>query len=190
MEPKQTGLIEFLNSFTGILVSIGTIAGLIISAFLTGWRLAKRRALKDEKRALMKKRLEKIYAPLRAVLIDVHITTVSSALRPYFRWRLRDFLKNPKGLPFRYRLRHLFDRGVRKSISVEFGYFPLTELRRIASTNVDVADSKLLNLIQRIERARQESPPDPTSDEITEDELALIDHIWEQYSKLSKKLGG
>lgn len=190
MEPKQTGLIEFLNSFAGILVLIGTIASLVVSAFLAGWRLAKRRALKDEKRALMKKRLEKIYAPLRAVLIDVHITTVSGALHPYFIWRLRRFLGNPNRRPFRYRLKYLFDRGDRKSISVEFGHFPLTQIRRIASTNVDVANPKLLNLIQHIERARQEFPPDPMSDEITEDELVLIDHIWEQYEKLSKKLDG
>jgi hypothetical protein len=190
MDPKQTWLIEFLSSFTGVLVSIITILGLISSAFMTGWRLAKARAVKDERLALMRKRLEKIYAPLRAVLMDVYITTVSSALHPYFRWRLRRFLKNPDRLAFRYRLKYLFDRGVRKSISVEFGHFPLTEIHRIASTNVDVADPKLLDLIQRVDRARHELPPDPMSDEITEDELVLIDHIWEQYDRLSKKLGG
>ena len=145
----QTRLIEFLSSFTGILASVLAIGVLIVSAFLTGRRIGKSRALKDERRGLMRKRLEKVYAPLRALLLDVHITTETSALHPYFWWRLKRFLKERSRLGFRYRLKYLFDQGVQKSIGVEFGVFPFREINRIASENADVADPKLLHLIQR-----------------------------------------
>lgn len=182
-------MMDFLGSWTGILVSISALAGLVASAFGLGWRLGKAHALRDKKRAVLEERLKRIYGPLRALLLNVHIVTYESAKYPYLRQRLKRFVAARGERSLRYAVKKLFDRGVTTSSEVEYGGdFPRDEISRIASANADVSDPALLDLIQNADVARYGTARWEAY-KLSREELSLASHIWTQYERLSKKLG-
>lgn len=142
------GITKFLNSWVGILVGLTSLGAMVGASFRLGWKLGRRRALKDKEQKLKKARLDSVYAPLRASLLDVHITTTDFQQYPYFSQRLKRFKASRKTLGFRSALQQLFNRGISCSSEIEFGKeFPLEYITEVVSSNARVADSKLLGLV-------------------------------------------
>lgn len=182
---------EFLNSWLGVLIAVFTLLGLIAAAFGTGWRLGRAAALRSEKRSILKERLDKVYAPLRARLLDCHITTVTTRGRRPWRKRIQRSLHWLSRRRVRRALRELTDRGDDTLMGVDYGRFPMSEIREIASANAHIADPKLLELVQAADRAGWETAgPAPDPSDLTEEDLALAHHIWDHYRWLSRKLSG
>lgn len=172
----MTPFLNFLTSWMGILASIITVLLFWSGAFGLGWKLGRFLLLKDKKRGLLEKRLQNVYAPMRATLLSTHIAFTSRAGD-----RLTDA----------------------DSAEVEYGRpFPFDEIVKIASENSAVADSKLLDMIQRVSRAKEENKIcaaderyiNPKGGEVDPytlipEERELVDYIREQYELLSNKLG-
>jgi len=60
-------------------------------------------------------------------------------------------------------------------------------MKEIIEKHGEWADSSLLNLIQSADRSRYEEFGQYES-LLTEEELALADHIWDMYDRLNKRL--
>jgi hypothetical protein len=169
--------------------SVGPLAQ--VAALLKGERGARRRARRGD-------RFDRIYAPLRELLLDVHITYFGENARyPYLRLRVRRFWRHFRNAGLRGSFRLLFDKGKsRSSVVVEFGYFPLEEILAVVKQNVRLADGKLLSLVQAVNRSRYEAMMNYSDDgrdsggerELDEDEVALMEHIFDQHAVLLKAL--
>jgi hypothetical protein len=149
---------------------------------------------RERQRALLRERFERLYAPMRALFLDVHITTVSSTKYPYFRSRVRRFWRQLQKVGLWRAWRLLFDRGEsRPSSEVEFGSFPFSAVERIASENATVADATLLRLINAVNRSRYESQIQDLGSSryyarsLGDEEMALVDHIFDQYDRLLRQ---
>jgi len=168
--------LRFLTSWIGILSSIIAKLGFWGAAFGLGWKLGRALLRRDKKRELLEKRLQNVYAPMRATLLSTHIAFTSRA----------------------------GDRLTDADIAeVEYGRsFPFDEIVKIALENSAVADSKLLDMIQRVSRAKEENEIcaanehyiNPRGEDVDPytlipEERELIDYIRDQYEFLSNKLG-
>ncbi|MCY2928503.1 MAG: hypothetical protein NTV86_03240 [Planctomycetota bacterium] len=185
-------MIESLNNWTGLLVAIFTIGTFLVGAFLAGWRLGKASRSASEKREILKQRLEKVYGPLRASLLGCHISTARIGDLRSCRERIRDSFRDLVHLRVRAALREIRKyRDNNPAIGVDCGHFPMNEIREIASRNAHVADAKLLDLIHAADRAGWEAAfPGRGPDDLTEEDLALANHIWDEYTQLTRKVGG
>src|SRR5690606_34702820 len=135
-------------------------------------------------------------APLRKLLIDKHVTTAIAVKYPFFNQRLRRAFPYLKKFKFKEGLRTLNDQyGGNPSAEIEFGGdFPLETIKEILNDNIAWADSRVIDLIQRVDRSRYEEQFNPNgnirrySTELTDSELEIIDYIFETFDKLNKKL--
>ncbi|MBA7517556.1 hypothetical protein ES705_09610 [subsurface metagenome] len=131
--------------------------------------------------------LTKIYAPLRKLLIDTHITSCEFVRYPYFRTRLKRAFPHFKHRKFKNFVSTLFNKGISKTTGVDFGSFPLELIERIIKDNIMWCDSKLVSLLQDALRAKYENPlrEDET---LSNEDIKLIECIYDEYESLSKKL--
>jgi branched-subunit amino acid transport protein len=137
------------------------------------------------------KRLTKLYRPFVSLFLTRHVTTSSSTGAPYLRHRignawheLSSYRRMRVGVVRAFHA--LFDKRISSSSEVEFGGdFPLKEILKLTREHSEHADDDLLDLVRRADRSRYE---DGDSARLTEEEVALFGHIWEQHKRLTKKV--
>lgn len=166
--------------------AIAAVAALL--AGIGGYVVRGRR----ERTERLNARFTRIYAPLRALLLDTHIATWSGVMRPYFAQRRRHAWKSIWALPPHplRALRDLFDKRISSSTGVEFGYFPLNEIDAIVVANVEVADRELIGLIHWLRREQEEASRfegDIDPEDISDLQLKLRDHILDEYERLARR---
>jgi hypothetical protein len=137
------------------------------------------------------KRLTKLYRPFISLLLTRHVTTSRAIGAPYLRHRIENAWRELSS----YRRRRigavrafhaLFDKHISSSSEVEFGGdFPLREILQLTRQHSEHADDDLLNLVRRADRSRYE---DSNSAFLTDEEVALFGHIWEQHKRLTKRI--
>ncbi|MBI3292192.1 MAG: hypothetical protein HYZ73_05215 [Elusimicrobia bacterium] len=133
-------------------------------------------------------RFRTVYAPLRKLLLDIHITSWSSVRYPYFKMRLKrafPYLKRGALGPF---MKTLCDKGISASGSVvEYGSYPLDEIKTVVKEKFIYCDSKLVDLLQSALRLRLERH-DEADDELEWADKALLDHICREYDRLARRV--
>lgn len=176
-----------------------TLIGLIITAIvgpIISYKIASKKAKDDYYNKALQNRYYLVYSPLRNLLLETHITGVSS--RFYFSQRLKRAWPYFKRLKIRKGFRRLdkeFDAN--PLYEVEFGNnFPLEEIKKVVKKQGKWADAKLLNLAQSADRASYESrayrfsnEPTALSEGLLEiEKFNLAKHIWDTYEELNRKL--
>jgi hypothetical protein len=178
--------VELALSILGAVVTLGGSCG---AAYGLGRRAGRTEALKSIRAERHRQRLERLYAPLRALLIDVHLTTATLIKYPSVGARLRHAWRMRKLQGVRQAMRALADKGSSSSHEVEYGGdFPLQEIADIVKANAEVADPELMQLVQRARRARYEDPPASNASDVTDEEMALAYHVLQQFARLEREV--
>lgn len=132
-----------------------------------------------------------LYGPLRMLLLDCHITTVTGGGARRFSQRLKNAYEELSAYKryktgIRMAFRALFNKQEFQSSEVEYGDdFPLPQISKLAKEQSQYADEGLLNAIKRAKRSLYEDPSDGSL--LTEAEYELSVWIYEQYRRLSRK---
>ena len=130
--------------FGSIISPVKTLSGIA-----RGWfNLAYRKAKKELQKATERQQFEIVYAPLRMMLLDIHITTGQSIRYPYFSWRWRRAVKSLTNGNYRLAFSRLFDKGKSElSDEVEYGgLFPLGIVKKILTENPHLVSTRLMDL--------------------------------------------
>jgi hypothetical protein len=132
-------------------------------------------------------RFTKIYAPLRALFIDVHPIVTEGVGAPRFTQRLkiaRDLLLDAKypSKQLKRAFAALIDKRISRSQELDFGTsFPMGQIKECIRSASQFADPTLLRLVRLADAARSEA------EELTTEEMDLLEHIYEQHEKLGKR---
>ena len=185
-----------IDKTLGTILSVIGIISALVTALFWAYNLGRKHADNDFKRVSRENKYRLIYAPLRKLLINKHITTAIAVRYPFFKQRLKRAFPYLKKFKLKEGLRTLNDQyGGKPSTEIEFGGdFPLETMKEILNDNIAWADSRLVDLIQRADRSRYEEQFDSNentrrySTELTDSELEIIDYIFETFDKLNKKL--
>lgn len=175
-------------------ILISSIIGFFkdIAEKITEYLIGQRKEKNDFYNKALRNRYELIYCPLRILLLETHITGAS--MRFYFKQRLRKALPFFKKLKIHEGLKRLSrDFDSNPVYEVEFGDFPMDEIKDIVKGNGVWADTKLLNLVQEADRSTYETALDFSHSDFTRQELlekekfVLAEHIWDTYAKLNQR---
>jgi len=188
--------IPSISSIWGALPEIAKVAGASITALavLVGvFRWTYNKGVKDGQRKVMYARdreaLEKLYAPLVALLIGVHVSSATSVMYSTIDrrfkhaveiFRERTYLKSKiKGF-----WHALFDRGVSEpSVGVEYGdSFPTSKIGETIKRSTHLASPILLALYKNAARDEIEG------DAMSAAHLKLLDHIYNEHERLTNRL--
>lgn len=127
-----------------------------------------------------------IYAPLRTILLDKHISTYVFVTYPQLSMRIKNALPHLRKFKFKKFFEVLFKKYI-GCTEIEFGgNFPTSDIMKIIKDNPEFGDAKLLNLIQSAERSRYESY-EQENQLLTSQEFKLTRYINNNYEKLNKK---
>lgn len=134
-------------------------------------------------------RLEKLYGPLYALLMPIHITTSTGIGAPRFRHRWENAVEKLSTIRSRRRWkvawRALFDRQKSTSGEVEYGSdLPRSKIIKLVQDNERYADPKLLRLVKWMGRAVYEDPQGGYG--LSDEDLALCDYIHDKYFSLKR----
>ncbi|RWC87653.1 MAG: hypothetical protein EOS72_20625 [Mesorhizobium sp.] len=136
-------------------------------------------------------RLLKLYRPLEALFLTVHITVCTGTAAPRLRHRIENAWNelSPPGRRFR-RLkrgwRALFDKHQSTSAEVEYGAdFPLSIIIDLVRKNARYAKPELLDLVRRANRSQCEEPDQVL---LTDAEYDLFCHIDAEHRRLSARV--
>jgi hypothetical protein len=169
----------------GAIVSSVKILGEIVRRRYT---LAYRKAKKELQESTERQQFEKIYVPLRVMLLDIHVTTAQGIRYPCFSWRWRRAIKFLKDGYYKIAFFALFDNG-KSELSGEAEYgalFSLDDVKKILTKNPHLVSARLMHLYQLADRASYEIGKHDYHELLPED-LKLIDYIYERYEKLSRR---
>lgn len=146
------------------------------------------------RREALQKRFDLIYAPLRSLLIETHITSARAMYYPKLSQRIERSYYELKSRRWRTRriknaCKYLFDKhGNEWTRCVEYGQdIPIKEIREIYKANAQYADPKLADLLQRVDRSKYERY-DLNQEEMTPEEYELVEHIHKEYRRLNRIL--
>ena len=172
-------------------ILLATISAVVAwsTSIIVAYNFGRKKAKEDFRNEALQNRYKSIYAPLRTMLLNTHITTSTAVLYPRIIHRIN------RAWPYfiRFKLtsgfKVLFDKyGSKSFIEIEFGNcFPLKEIMEVIQNNGEWADSKLLSLIQNAERSLYETH-NKNSFYLTDEEFSLACHIWNTYDRLNKRL--
>lgn len=173
-----------------ILVAGGfaTFAYLLIYIYRSGYKTGQKSYEVTHTLEREQLRLNRVYAPLRKKLIDCHLTTVTFVKYPYFKMRWKRALPFLKRFNLKKCHKSLIDKEVSTDTGVDYGYFDLSYIEKIVKDNIDLCDSELVFLLQCVLREKHEMYPFSKEGILYKEELKLIEHIYDEYAKLSKKL--
>jgi hypothetical protein len=147
---------------------------------------ARRRSLPCEQA-----RLDHLYRPLVTLFLTTHVTVCTGVGAPRFSQRLENSWEELGAyrrpwVGVKRAFRALFERHISTSAEVEFGgAFPLSEIVDLMRKRAVQADTELLELARRADRAQYEEPDRGL---ITDEELSLFEHIHAEHSRLSAKV--
>lgn len=171
--------------FGGIMLLLGLITGavnLYRYAYSSGFSEAKA----EFSASLLRKRYERLYAPMAALFITHHVTTARVVLAPHMKQRIGRAMKALESRNILRALRALADKQQTKErAEIEYGGgFPMSQISSILKGNEALADRDLLDLVRKANRSRYESDED--ENELTDEELALFHHIVTTEAELNK----
>lgn len=137
-------------------------------------------------------RLLKLYGPLYALLMPIHITTSSGINSPRFHHRWENATEKLSTIKSQRRWkaawRALFDRQESTSGEIEYGSdLPRSKIVEMVQNNERYADPKLLGLVRRMDRATYEDPQGHNG--LSDEDLALCDYIYDKYLALKRWIG-
>jgi len=181
-------MVSLLQNWIFLVGSLASLVGFWFIAYGIGYKKGEKAITKPQNIRTEQLLLNNIYAPLRKLLIDTHITSCQSIMYPYFRIRLKRARSYLKQRAFKKFFKTLFDKGIsRKTAGVEFGHFPLESIEKIIKDNIIWCDSKLVSLLQDALRVKYENSY-KENDELDSEDIKLIDYIYNEYNGLNKKL--
>ncbi|MCC3246414.1 hypothetical protein LG047_13990 [Methylocystis sp. WRRC1] len=188
--PKDALPVELVPWLPTVTVVLGVAVVCRFAADLTVYA-AKQRA---HALAYDRQMLIRVYRPLRMLFLTRHVIISTGVAAP----RFRDRWENARYEIASHRhwraavkraWRALFDRKSSTSAEMDFGgEFPLGEICELAKSCSAYADTELLELIRRADRASCECAADTNL--LTDEELALFEHIIEEHERLSRRTGG
>jgi hypothetical protein len=186
----------FYDSLPGSLKSTLPLS-VFVASVLTACKIASSiltHHLENHRRSLAHDRLRfrTLYRPLTVLLLTRHVTVFTSARYPYLRDRvehawaeLRHYRRRSVGVKRAWRA--VFNRQISSSAEVEFGGdFPLRQIIDLVRNHACHADAKLLRLVSRAHRSRYE---EVGGSSMTDEELALYEHIDAEESRLCARVG-
>jgi hypothetical protein len=181
-----------------VIASIATIIGAIYAIYKRGFKKGYAQAREELRDNFLRHSFEKVYAPLRAELLNIHVTVCSATKFPYFRQRLSEAIfefKNQRSYKRKFKCfwKALFDKGIiGPDASIEFGTsFPMKKLKSILQENSIYVDSKLMELYRRADRAGYEDYHERSHEgALLPEEYSVFNHIHERYEALSKVYHG
>ncbi len=181
---KEWGPWCWLDAITFSVLSVACAIDLFVKRSRSR---ARRRRQREEHRYF------KIYAPLFAELMKIHIT-MSSAMgaprisqRAAYAWlKLRSIKKRRAAIKAAWRA--LFDRKeIGPTGEVDYGgEFPIDEINRVVHLYLVYCDDELLGLVGRAVDTRMNDRSQ--SEELTADDIRLYDHIIAQRDRLKRML--
>jgi hypothetical protein len=152
------------------------------------WKVRKKR-----EKTLVSNRYYKLYAPLFAEIMKIHVTTARGCGAPRFRQRLENswecLFEIRKRIPaIKAAWRALFDRKfLEVTGEVEYGdSFPIGRLRQIINVNLTCCDNRLIELIRLSERTRIEEQV--ADNYLTQQDIDLYKYIESEHAWLKKLL--
>jgi hypothetical protein len=155
--------------------------------------VAYRKVRKKREKTLVSNRYFRVYAPLFAEIIKIHVTTAQACGAPRFRDRLensREYLFGIRNhIPaIKSAWRALFYRRVSEETGeVEFGgSFPIGSLRRIVNLNLTCCDNRLIELIMQSERTRVDH--EVGDNYLTRQDVDLYRYIISEHARLKKQI--
>lgn len=170
---------------------VSALASLVAFWFLAyklGYKRGKKLSIKSNDAGAEQELFNKVYAPLRKLLIDTHITSGRVIMYPYFRTRLKRAYPYLRQGALKKFFKAISDKGISKeAFDVEFGHFPLQSIEKIIKDNIEWCDAKIVSLLQSALRAKYETYYREV-DNLNEEDIKLIDHIHDEYNRLNKKL--
>ena len=168
------------------LVAIAVMAASKAASVVWSHVVSDRQAAAERDR----KRLTKLYRPFISLFLTRHVTTSSGTGAPYLRHRIVSAWHELSSYR-RWRIgvvrafHALFDKRISSSSEVEFGGdFPLKEILLLTRQHSEHADDDLLDFVRRADRSSYE---DCNSALLTDEEVALLDHIHKQHNSLTKR---
>jgi hypothetical protein len=178
-------ILKFLKDNADII----TVGVIWFGSLMTFYKIGLAKGKWTKKKEALENRFNLIYAPLRATLIENHITTAVGMLYPTLFRRLKRAWDKFLSFEIVAGFKAIFDKyGSKRSAEIEFGDgIPYGFIKKTIRDNIKWADPKLVLLAQRVDRAQYEVQREYEM-EIIDDEMELIDHIWKMYYKLNKKL--
>ncbi|TPI54209.1 hypothetical protein FJ420_30605 [Mesorhizobium sp. B3-1-3] len=137
--------------------------------------------------ARAKMTLDKVYHPLAVLFMDRHPVTAATSIPFHLRkrkaWRILTYSRPRLNVVAAWRT--LMDDKRTRSGEIQFGRdYPHDEIFSIVRSNITVVDEKLQNLVTRADRSRYEQWGDRAL--LTDEEMELLDHIFDERKKLLK----
>jgi hypothetical protein len=136
-----------------------------------------------------REKLTDLYRPLFVLFLTRHLTIANGVGSPLrHRWKnaraeIGSYERRSVGLKKAWHA--LFDSQSSTSAEIEFGgAFPMAEILKLVRKHSNHADVELLYHVARADRSRYE---EAGSDFLTDEELALFQHIDRQHDKLSSR---
>lgn len=181
--------IAWLAAVSGTILTFAKLADIVGSSWAANREEHRRRLWRASTN-----RYAQVYAPLVAKLSDVSITCASATGAAYFRQRL----ENARGELTAYKSRKrgikkawiaLFDRKVFPTTGeVEYGgVFPIGLIGNRVREHYAYCDDKLIALERNAVETRMVQ--NIADSDLSEDDVKLLNHIYEQHSRLKKFLG-
>lgn len=177
---------DFWTIFTAVTSALILAGGAYSYGRDAGYKQA-RRDLNNEREA---KRFSEIYAPLMGFFTTCYIMTSPKWGAPDFPQRLGNALRLLQIGRLVQAMLAIFDKqDLDVSGEVEYGSsFPLSRITEHLKGREQFADQQLIYLVARANHARLEEQPE--DNELTSADLALTDHVNQQYKALSRRFVG
>ena len=185
-----------IDNTIDIIVGAITIVSALIGTHLWLYKLGRKKADSDFKRIFRENRYKFIYAPLRKIMIDKHISVGNEVKYPYLKQRIQRANIDFKKLKIKSGFKKLRDKyGSKPFAGVDYGgSFPLDKIKETVENNIQWADNELVGLVQRAHRSKYEehlrnyNNPSINDQLMTSEELELADLIFDNFHILNKKL--
>lgn len=176
-----------------LLIAIVTVIIVnIISPFII-YRIARKKIKDDFYNKALQNRYKLIYVPLRTLLLGTHISSSWTIFGIKYRIkRSLGYLMHGEILNALKSLSNSY--GSKPVHGVDFGdNLPFEKIKEIITKNSQWADSKILNLIQMVDRSKYENHSNEYDELyniglLEKEEFELYDHIFSTYHRYNQRL--
>jgi hypothetical protein len=166
---------------------IGIVITYVVGPIIV-YKITSNKAKLDFHDKALQNRYNLIYCPLRALLLE---TNISSGSRGFY-WKQRV----ERAMPYfkKFQLTEAFKRlsknyGKDTIYAVDYGNFPLEDIKNIVKKQKIWSDTALLNYIQAADLSVCEATSHGESRDLMErEEFQLAEYIWDTYEKLNHRL--
>ena len=122
-----------MNLFWQFFFGLVTLVSLLIGIYKWGYRNGQKSYELTQNIKREELRLRRVYAPLRKMLIDCHLITVSLVKYPYFTMRWEKALPFLRQFNLKKFYKTLIDKGISTDTGVDYGDFDLSKVEKIVT---------------------------------------------------------